>query len=173
MRQAAVIIISIVLLVIGFCGCGDSDSGEISVDNVHEITETTYSTDEVTVNDFCINLLEYEDGDVFTELQINFTSKFDFDCSNIGIEVNLVDENNNIIENTCATLDDVRSGESGDATVTLNHDTDLKKVKTIEICSYNASKQNGDDNTYTNIEGAFTKTQTFDIKEISINTITD
>ncbi len=173
MNKVTVILVSMALLVIGLCGCENSDSGEIPAYSVHDITETVYSTDEVTVNDLCINLLEYEDGDVFNELQINITSEFDFDCSDIGVEVNLVDENNNTIENTYATLDNVRSGESGDAIVTLSRDTDLKTIKTIEICGYNASKQNDDGDTYTSIEGTFTKTQTFDIEDISINTIAE
>ena len=173
MHKTAAILVSLALIVVGFCGCDNGDSEELPINNVHEITDTTYSTDEVTVNDLCINLLEFEDGDVFSELQIKFTSEFDFDCSDIAIEVNLLDENNDIIENTYATLDNVRSGESGDATVTLDGDTDLSQIKAIEICSYNATTQNDDDNTYTSIEGTFTKTLTFDIKDISINTITD
>ena len=65
-------------------------------------------------------------------------------------------------------MDNVRSGESGDAIVTLSRNSRIKTIKTIEICSYNALTQSDDDNTYTYIEGAFTKTQTFDIKDILI-----
>ena len=167
MDKTATILILIALLV-GFCGCNKSDSKEQPITKVNEISETFYSTDEVTVNDLCINLLEFDDNEEFTELQINFTSKFDFDCSDIGIEVNLLDENDGIIENTCATLDDVRSGQSGDATVTLNRNTDFTKVKTIEICNYCAWTQS-DDDTIEEIEGTFAEKQVFAIEDISVN----
>ena len=167
MKRSVIVLISIVLLAAGFCGCGEGDSGVPASFDVHEVTKTIDSTDEVTVNDLCMNLLEFDDNDVFTEVQINFTSKFDFDCSTVGIGVNLLDKNNSVIESTYATLDNVRSGQSGDASVTLNSNTDLKRIKTIEICSYCAWTQSDDD--VIEIEGTFTENPIFDIEDIPVN----
>ena len=169
MKKTVVAFLFIALMVVGFCGCDKSDSEEQAITNVEESTNTIFSTDEVTVNELRFSSQECDENEVFNELLINFTSGFDFDCSTIGIEANLVDENNNIIENTYATLDNVHSGQSGDASVTLDGDTDLNKIKTIEICSYCAWKQSNNDA----IEGVFSQKQTFDIKDISINIITD
>lgn len=153
------------IMALGLCGCGESTTnGDVDVQLNDVETYSNDSVDDVAINDVNINLQEWNEDEIYVDLLVNITNKFDFDCSTIGLEIKILDEQNNILEKTNATLNNIASGESGNATVTLDKYDNFKKMKTIEIYDYGAWKK-GDKEV---VEGTFSKKQVFDISNISV-----
>ena len=71
-----------------------------------------------------------------------------------------------MIEKTNATINNIASGKSGNATVTLADYADFEKTKTIEIYYYGASTKK--DKKIVEVEGGFSEKQLFDINDISV-----
>jgi len=167
MKKISIIMVLIILAVVGFCGCSQDESDNHVNVTINESNQSHHSTDEVTINNVSINLQEWDENEVYVELMINITSKFNFDCSTIGVEVNIVGEDDQILENTFATLDNVVSKKSGDATVTLDSVKNIEEIQSVDICGYAAWEKKTNDS----IEGVFSENQVFDIEDIEIRTL--
>lgn len=167
MRKLVIAISVMAIVILGFCGCGKNNSeGNMDI-QLHNIDEyRNDSVDDIEINNISIELDKWDEDEVYVNLLINITNKFDFDCSTVGVLLKLIDENNNVIEKTNATINNIASGKSGNATVTLADYADFEKTKTIEIYYYGASTQK--DKKIVEVEGGFSEKQLFDINDISV-----
>lgn len=167
MRKLVIVISVMAIVILGLCGCGKNNSEgnmDIQLNNIDEYRND--SVDDIEINNISIELDKWDEDEVYVNLLINITNKFDFDCSTVGVLLKLIDENNNVIEKTNATINNIASGKSGNATVTLADYADFEKTKTIEIYYYGASTKK--DKKIVEVEGGFSEKQLFDINDIAV-----
>lgn len=165
MRKLVIFILVMAMVLLGLCGCGESDpesNMDVQLNEIESYSDD--SVDDIEINNISINIDKEDEDEAYANFLINITNKFDFDCSTIGVELKLIDENNNVIKKTNATVDNIASGESGNATVTLGNYADFERMKTIEIYDYGVWMKDGKGQ----IEGVFSEKQLFDINDISV-----